>query len=410
MRKGASYRRRDAWDGALYLLSAFFVFGFNSTLTTALPGYVGFLGGDAFLGSLQNSLFILAAVVLRFVFAPLADRWGSRTLLVLGALGFCLPCPLLAICDSYWQVLALRLVQAIGLAAYHPNAAAVVSGIAAQGRCGMWLGLLRFVTTASFMVGPALLFPLIARAGYGAFFFAMTLAAFVGLLLLLPTKGGRRAAGGAASGAAADAAPAGDAAPVGARERHAALRRLWPLLALTFVLACGYGVIVNFGARLSSELSAGSNSGLTFTFMSAGGLAGSLVAGRAFDAWGARRVVPGCVACAAAGFAVFASAGAAACGFAAIAGGAGLAGFGYYGGIAALNAGVATGAGICRGYLLSMQQNCLDIGIACGGLLGGAILTLGGNTTQLFGMSGIVLAACATLWLLAGRLRSDADA
>ena len=354
-----------------------------------MPSYVMELGGPAFIASAQTSLFIVAAVILRFAFGPMSDRRGPRFMMIVGALGFTLPCVLLPFCTELWQMLSLRAIQAVGLAAFHPCVSLAVSCISKPGMLGTRMGSLRFVSTLSLMVGPALLFPLIDRAGYRVFFGVLCLVGFVGLVLL---------------GVFDDGRPAGDAADDSSRRCKAwdgagpvsLARRFAPLLAYPFVCAFGYGAMLNFGKMLVTDVMPALNDGLVFTFVSVGGLIGSLSCGRLVDRMGVRGTVAGALGFVGIGLLVLGVArGAVPFALGGVAFGAG-----YFGATTALTAALAakTDDG-CRGSALSLQQSCLEVGLAVGSLLAGAIVQVTASVSFAFWSMAFVIVLSVPLWL-----------
>lgn len=388
-----SIPKQGAVDGRLnyaYLMGATFAFyAFNNVETSAVPSYVMELGGPAFIASAQTSLFIVAAVILRFAFGPMSDRRGPRFMMIVGALGFTLPCVLLPFCAELWQVLALRALQAVGLAAFHPCVSLAVSRISQPGMLGTRMGIVRFVSTLSLMMGPALLFPLIDRVGYRVFFGVLCMLGLVGLVLLGMFDDGR---------------PAGDAES-GGSVRHrvwgsigpgSLMRRFTPLLVYPFVCAFGYGAMLNFGKMLVADVMPGVNDGLVFTFVSVGGLIGSLSCGQLVDRMGERGTVVGALVFAGAGLLVL---GAARDVVSFALGGVAF-GVGYFGATTALTASLAakTDDG-CRGSALSLQQSCLDVGLAAGSLLAGAIVQVTASVSFAFWSMALVIVLSASLWL-----------
>lgn len=374
---------------ALLMGATFAFYAFNNVETSAMPSYVMELGGPAFIASAQTSLFIVAAVILRFAFGPMSDRRGPRFMMIVGALGFTLPCVLLPFCTELWQMLSLRAIQAVGLAAFHPCVSLAVSCISQPGMLGTRMGSLRFVSTLSLMVGPALLFPLIDQVGYRAFFGALCAVGLVGLVLL-----GAFADGWPAGDAAADCSGRcgawGGASPVGL------MRRFAPLMVYPFVCAFGYGAMLNFGKMLVADVMPDLNDGLVFTFVSVGGLIGSLSCGRLVDRMGVRGTVAGAL--------VFAGAGLLVLGVARdvvpFALGGVAFGVGYFGATTALTAALAakTDDG-CRGSALSLQQSCLDVGLAAGSLLAGAIVQATSAAAFAFWSMALVILLSVPLWL-----------
>lgn len=421
------------------LISAFLVFGFNNAATSALPEFMLKLGGGTFLAGLQNSLFVLAAVALRFVLGPLADRFGSKPLLIAGAAGFCLPCAIIPLCDNAATVIALRMMQAVGLAAYHPNVAHYITACSSASSRPRRIGWSRFVSTASLMIAPAALFPLISTWGYGVFFSALAFMALAGLLLLLPLRNDKAAlgagmsAGGAGAGGgmgavsaerggragadvdagsvgrtsgtnggtscgASTSAVAETPAPKSAFRIPHVPRELAPTTGLPFLLAFAYSMVLVFGPLFMTAALPRLNSGLLLTFVSSGGLVGSLAAGRITARWGARRSTAALVIAFAFGMALLA--GSALGVTAAIAGGL-LTGLGYFGATTALIAEMGTRAPRdTAGSLFAAQQNCLDLGIVAGSFIGGALLQAGVPLSAAFLGSGMLLVASAGTWLM----------
>lgn len=388
-----SIPRQGAVDGrlnyALLMGATFAFYAFNNVETSAVPSYVMELGGPALIASAQTSLFIVAAVILRFAFGPMSDRRGPRFMMIVGALGFTLPCVLLPFCAELWQVLSLRAVQAVGLAAFHPCVSLAVSRISQPGMLGTRMGTVRFVSTLSLMVGPALLFPLIDRAGYRAFFGVLCALGLVGLVLLGMFDDGRPAGDATADRSGLWKAREG-VGPVSLVCRFA------PLLVYPFVCAFGYGAMLNFGKMLVADVMPALNDGLVFTFVSMGGLIGSLSCGRLVDRMGVRTTVAGAL--------IFAGTGLLVLGVARdvvlFALGGIVFGMGYFGVTTALTAALAakTDDG-CRGSALSLQQSCLDVGLAAGSLLAGAIVQATASVSFAFWSMALVIVLSVPSWL-----------
>ena len=386
-----------AADGRLnyaFLMGATFAFyAFNNVETSAVPSYVMELGGPAFFASAESCLFFVAAVILRFVFGPMSDRRGPRFMMIVGALGFTLPCVLLPFCAELWQVLALRALQAVGLAAFHPCVSLAVSRISQPGMLGTRMGSLRFVSTLSLMVGPALLFPLIDRVGYRVFFGVLCMLGLVGLVLLGMFDDGRLAGDAAADGS-------GWHRVWGSIGPGSLMRRFTPLLVYPFVCAFGYGAMLNFGKMLVADVMSALNDGLVFTFVSMGGLIGSLSCGQLVDRMGERGTVAGALVFAGAGLLVL---GAARDVVPFALGGIAF-GMGYFGVTTALTAALAakTDDG-CKGSALSLQQSCLDVGLAAGSLLAGAIEQVTASVSFAFWSMALVIVLSVPSWLCLSR-------
>lgn len=390
------------------MASAFLLFGFNSTATSAMPEYVMAMGGGSLLAGAQNSLFVLLAVMLRLFFGPLADRVGGKRMMLLGAAGFCLPCALLPLCTSLWPALGLRLLQCVGLAAFHPNVSFYITEHTAPQQRTRFISTARFASTASLMVIPATLFPLIGSAGYGAFFTALAFVGFAGLLLVLPLPNGGATQGEGSTSAKRrplpDEAPSprcsaptsapGDALPPPSPGGSSSL--LQAAIAMPALLACGYSVLLVFGPSYLLSVAPLVNNGLLLSAVSLGGLAGSLIAAPLTRRAGTQRACIFTTLCFTFGLTVMlAQSGGA---MALLTGGA-VAGFGYFGSTTLLNAYVGQAADPRNaGRLFARQQSFLDVGMMTGSLLAGALLQAGTGYQLALGIMALLLTAGAIAW------------
>ncbi|WP_158539651.1 MFS transporter [Gordonibacter sp. 28C] len=382
---------------ALVAVAAFLVFGLNSTETSALPAYVMELGGGPFVASLQNSLFVLIAVLLRIPLERVVVRRGCRFAMVLGALGYTVPCLLLAGCSELWQVLSLRLAQALGLAAFQPSVSQYLTASSPSPVLGRHLGIVRFATTASLMVGPVSVFPLIVEQGYGAFFTALAVVGACGTAIACALPGRKPAA---ASKRPAQAVPRSDASDAGSLQmRQKALLLIGP-----FLLASGYSVVMNFGQLLSRSALAGFNDGVLFTCLSAGGLVGSLAAGWAADRFGPKRAVACTIAANGLGLLLMGIA----VGPLPVLTGSLLCGAGYFGGIATLIAAAGTSLGGGASTFLARQQSGLDLGMIVGGLAAGLMMQAGLPLAAAFSTASAAAAAALLAWGMMYPRRKDA--
>lgn len=387
--------RSSAVVTALVAVTAFLLFGLNNTETTALPTYVMSLGAGPFVAGLQNSLFVLIAVLVRIPLERVVEQRGSRFAMIAGALGYTVPCLLLSGCTELWQVVALRLAQAFGLALFQPSVAQYLAATTPASKLGRRLGIVRFATTASLMVGPVTIFPLIDAQGYGAFFVALALAGTCGtaVALALPRD---RARTGESSRAPSASAEAATAAPASFPTSRASLplRQRALLLASPLLLASGYSVVMNFGQTLAEEALASCNDGMLFAFLSTGGLVGSLVAGWATDRFGAKRSVGCTIAANGLGLLLMALGRSPE----AVLAGAFLCGAGYFGATATLVAAAGASSGGGAGTFLARQQSALDLGMIAGGLLAGAMIQGGLPVSATYLATSAVAGAGLVAW------------
>lgn len=396
-----SAHRADSVATALILCSAFLMFGFNNASTAIMPEYFIHLGAGALVAGAQNSACILIAVLLRFALGPLADRIGSKPLMLVAAVGFFIPCALLPACTSIGAVFALRALQAIGLAAFHPNVARYLTEktpdtVLASRRIS-WS---RVISTASLLVIPALLLPLAQAQSWRCFFFLMcimpALAAF--LIALAPSD---------ASGKEHGKSREQQAHPwrlIAALPATSDGRRLLVATAMPILLAFGYSIILTFGPLHMASVLPDMNSGLILTTAGIGGLAGSFAAGRLLPRLGARSTIGTLTITLSAGLALCA-----ACqiGSVVLAGGIAI-GFGYFGAITALVALVSTQAmPSFSGTILAAQQSSLDIGMVAGSLIAGAMLQAGIPLFAAFGLAALLIAFGTFVWYILWRGRPN---
>lgn len=393
--------RSSAAVTALVAIAAFLLFGLNNTETAALPTYVMSLGAGPFVAGMQNSLFVLIAVLVRIPLERVVERRGSRFAMIAGALGYTVPCLLLAGCSELWQVVALRLGQAFGLALFQPSIAQYLAATTPASKLGRRLGIVRFATTASLMAGPVTVFPLIDAQGYGAFFVALALAGTCGtaVALALPRD---RAGSGAAQRAgtrtltASERAEAAAASP-GSNPASPAplpLRQRALLLASPLLLASGYSVVMNFGQTLAEETLAALPDGMLFALLSTGGLVGCLVAGWAADRFGAKRAAGCAIAANGLGLLLMAIGSAPE----PVLAGALLCGAGYFGATATLVAAAGASARGTAGTFLARQQSALDVGMIAGGLLAGALMQGGLPVSVAYLATSAAAGACLLAW------------
>lgn len=78
--------------------AAFLAYGYNNIFMTLTPSFVVAAGGTLAEAGLQNSVYLAAAVLLRFAFGPAADRWGTKPVMLVGLASFVLGGVLFPLC------------------------------------------------------------------------------------------------------------------------------------------------------------------------------------------------------------------------------------------------------------------------------------------------------------------------
>ncbi|MCI8425186.1 MAG: MFS transporter [Adlercreutzia sp.] len=384
-------------------VAAFFAFAYNNVFMTLLPTFAVDRGATLAEGGLVNSVYLAAAVGLRFFVGPLADRVGTKPLMAGGLAAFVVGGALVPLCTGFAALVAVRCLQAVGLAAFWPTATATVADAATPERQGWWLGVYRFITSLSLLLGPVAAFALVDAFGFVACFGAMTACAVVALGCVGVLRQGGGKSEGARLGAVAKADGAGTGA--GVPFPHGVVVAV---VGATFVAAMGYGLLFSFTRSFVAAVDPLMNAGWYFTLLGIGSLVANPVAGTLADRLPQRRLLGAWLLCAGAGVALIAVLGtmetaADAVAFAV----SGLAlGFGYGGAMTTAQAlAAARTAPRHRATVLSLQQNAIDLGIAGASALFGAVFAaLGAASVLPFLAQGAVMAIVGlALALVRGR-------
>ena len=384
--EGTRATRRGAVSLVGLSLAGFFMYGCNNILMTLLPAYALSIGATIVEAGVQGTVFLVLAVVMRFYFGPLADRRGARFVMAVGAASFIVSNVLLACCTTFWQLLLIRCVQAVGLSAFWPCAVAAVASIAPAGKGGLFIGAYRFATAASLLFGPLAALMLVDERGYAACFVVLAGFAVAALVLSLccAPRGAR-----AHAGADAHTGEAGTLRGAFASGR----RSLVGLLCVTAVVSLGYGLSMNFVVTFVDAASVPINAGLFFSCFSLGGLLANPLAGWAADRCDRRFLLAGTLACMGVGIGLVALSPAVplallAAGFAAGAGSSGST-------IVVLSTISVRVDERYRASALAVQQNVVDLGIACASTLFGWLFAVAIAPEAVFVGQGVFAVGCA---------------
>ena len=169
----------------LYLIVFFMMLIFNSTFTL-LPLYLIALGGTPFIAGLQTALFLLASILMRFYFGPLADSIGRKVPLLVGIVCFSISSFLFSFTDQIWTIGLVRLIQAAGLSAFLSSSMSAAADLAPVGKIGAVMGTYRLSSTLSLLVGPALAISVVRLTSYNTWFILCGIIGLLSVLILLP--------------------------------------------------------------------------------------------------------------------------------------------------------------------------------------------------------------------------------
>jgi len=395
--------------GSLVLLvvAAFIAYTFNNAFMILSPLIVLEMGGGIEAG-LQGTLYIAAAIVFRFIFGPMGDKYGVKPLLLLGFVAFALSSIAMAFCSQVWQFIVLRCIQAIGFATILPNAAATVAILAPAGKKGQYLGLYRLVSSSSLLIGPPLVIALAKAGGYRTgilLLFSLILVALVTvsgipgrLFSQLPDDSEIKTETGACpeenklstAGTTSTTKLKGDSIARIMRESVAQNTSLIiGVLGAVFVAAVGYGLLITFAAPYLDGARYDINSGLFFTIVGLGGLVANPLAGWASDRLNHKRILSVSFLCLGSGIALL---GIVDYGMGVFFLSGILAGLGYSATTTTVLAVIAKRTSV-RHYssVLSLQQNGIDIGIACASGGYGIVFNLIERQGAVFSVQGLII-------------------
>ena len=389
-----SLDQRSAYPWAFFVAMAatmLLFFGFHA-LFPVLPLYVIAIGGSPADNGLATWVFALAALLTRPLAGVLADRWGRKPVLALGAVLFGGGPLFYALVSDVPLLLGSRAVHGVGMALFTTAYQAFIADLLSPGRYGEGLGLANIASMVTMIAAPLFGEWVVRESGFGALFLILGAVGGVGVLVTLVLPGrGRRERG------TTPAPPSGQMGLMQAL-RQPGVRAGALGMAL---LGVPFGAFIVFLPLLADARGLG-GTGWVFA---AYALASSLVqpaAGRVADRWGASRMVLAglvLVGLAAAGLAVGASTWA-------LVGLAGFFGVGYGAARAGLDACVQGSVGpALRGSAAAAQYTAHDLLIGLGswglGLLAGAA----DYCVMYATVSGITLLGAVAGGLVVGRRR-----
>jgi len=246
-----------------------------------LPLYIVLIGGSSADNGLATWVFALAALLMRPLAGALADRWGRKPVLVVGAVLFGSGPLLHTVASSVPLLLVVRAIHGVGMAFFSTAYQAFIADLLPPDRYGEGLGLANVASTIPMVVAPLFGEWMVRGFDFRASFAAFSAVGGVGMLVTLALPG--RGHGGHTSTSQVHSEQAG------LREvlRQPGMRAGALGMAL---LGLPFGAFLVFLPLLADARGLG-GTGLIFA---AYALVTSLMqpaGGRAADRWGIRRTV-----------------------------------------------------------------------------------------------------------------------
>ena len=256
-------------------LSSFLYFGSFYLLLPVLPQYVSSLGGTVSQIGLVMGAFTMASVVIRPYFGKLADYYGRKTFMLLGAGLFAFLFLGYGLVETVIPLYVLRIIHGIAHGTYLAAAFAYVADLAPVQRRGEVMGVYGISNVISMSLFPAVGSAIITYTH--DFFILFVMAGITGsaafLAILFIDEGKPQGHTGRSS--------------LMAIARH----RMVLLASLTlFTAATAYGAIITFLPVYAPERGL-TNFGVFFTAYAAFTLISRVAAGKLSDRFGRRKVI-----------------------------------------------------------------------------------------------------------------------
>lgn len=261
-------------------ISGFFYFSSFFILIPILPIYVDNLGGTSSEIGLVTGIFAISAVALRPYFGKLADIYGLRKFLLIGALLFALPYIAYSLVDSINILYPIRILHGIAHGIYMAAAFVYVADLAPEDRRGEIIGIYSTMNVLAMALAPALgSFIMSITNSFTVIFstgLAMAIVSFMAAYTVDEKKLGKKASGSISI-------------------LTVFLKK--PVLVGSFTLgtaAAAYGSITTF-LPVYAPLKGIYNVGLFFTFYAVFTILSRVVAGKLSDRHGRYKVVLPCM-------------------------------------------------------------------------------------------------------------------
>jgi len=159
-------------------------------LFPTLPLYIIAIGGSPADTGLASWTFALAAVLTRPLAGALADRWGCKPVLVLGAVVFGGGPLLYALGSSVPWLLGARAIHGVGMALFTTTYQAFIAELLSPGRYGAGLGLANTASVVTMVAAPPFGEWMARESGFRLLFLALGALGGLGVVatLVLPAR------------------------------------------------------------------------------------------------------------------------------------------------------------------------------------------------------------------------------
>ena len=172
----------------LAFLASFLFFSSMHLLITPLPLYIEEMGGQPSDVGLAMGSFAIAAIIARPYMGRLADTWGRKPTLVVGAIMFVLGPLSYTIAQSVPLLLAARMFHGVGIAAFTTAYFALVVDLTPASRWGEALGVAGVAPSVSMILASPIGTSLTGWVSFPLIFIGAALVALSSVVIILPLQ------------------------------------------------------------------------------------------------------------------------------------------------------------------------------------------------------------------------------
>jgi len=158
-------------------------------LFPVLPLYVTAIGGSPADSGLATWVFAATSLLTRPLAGTLADRWGRKPVMVLGAILFGCGPLLYALAVSIASLLGARAIHGVGMALFSTAYQAFVVDLLPSDRRGEGLGLANVASMVTMVGGPLFGEWMVRTSGFSTLFVALSAIGGMGVLVALTLPG-----------------------------------------------------------------------------------------------------------------------------------------------------------------------------------------------------------------------------
>jgi MFS family permease len=259
------------------MAASFLLFSSFLAMFPISPLYIREVGGSSADNGLATWVFALTALLTRLAAGFLADRWGRKPVLVLGAAFFGAGPALHALASNVPLLLAVKVFHGFGLACFTTAYQAFIADLLSPERYGTGLGWANTASSVAMVAAPLFGEWMVARYDFRPSFLIFGLIGGLGFLTVLVLPGRDGAFGRRPS------ADGGDPRKV-LQQRGVRVGALWMAL-----LGVPFGAFTTFLPLLASARGLG-GVGLAFSVYALANTLARPSAGAIVDRWGPRGV------------------------------------------------------------------------------------------------------------------------